>query len=110
MRTHGISKLKSDVTRRFSDPRIIEFRPRPRPGKRLPAPVVDPLCQFEIDDRRRRMHQNMAAVVVLTLLVTAGLWLFQQLKESSRVLVCIEAGRSNCQPISQTRWQSNAVE
>jgi hypothetical protein len=110
MHTHGLPKLKRDVPGRFTDPRIIEFRPRPRPGKRVPAPVVDPLLQFEIDDRRRRMQQNMAAVVVLVLLVGGGLWLFHQLKESSRMLVCIEAGRSNCQPLGPTHRQSNAVQ
>jgi hypothetical protein len=91
------------VSARFSDPRIIEFRPRP--GARKPDPVIDPLCQFEVDDRRRRMQQNFAAVVVLALLVTAGLWLFHQLRDSSRVLVCIEAGRNNCMPIGETRGE-----
>jgi hypothetical protein len=109
MRTHGFPKVKGEGAHRFSDPRIIEFRPRSPPDRRLPGPVVDPLCQFEIDDRRRRMQQNMAAVGVLVVLVAAGLWLFHQLKESSRVLVCIEAGRNNCAPIEQARRQNKDI-
>jgi hypothetical protein len=102
MRSHGFPKAKGKEARRFSDPRIIELRPRLPSRKRRKGPVVDPLCQFEIDDRRRLMQQNMAAVAVLVILVAAGLWLFQQLKESSRVLLCIEAGRNACMPIDQT--------
>jgi hypothetical protein len=102
MRTHSFSKAKGEEARRFSDPRIVELRPRSPSHKRRKSPVVDPLCQFEIDDRRRLMQQNMVAVAVLVILVAAGLWLFQQLKESSRVLLCIEAGRNACMPIDQT--------
>jgi hypothetical protein len=109
MRTQSFQKLGGNGTRRFSDPRIIEFRPRPRPGK-LTAPVIDPLRRFEIEDYRRRMQQNVAAAVVLIVLVTAGLWLFHQLKESSRVLGCLEAGRRDCMPIDQTRWPTNSIK
>ena len=77
-----LPKPSSNVVARFSDPRVIEFRPRPRGRSKKPGPVVDPLCQLEVDDRRRRMQQNLMAVVVLTILVTTGVWLFQQLKDS----------------------------
>jgi hypothetical protein len=102
MGSPSVPKPRGEVSARFSDARIIEFRPRSRVRKKS-GPVIDPLCQFEVDDRRRRMQQNFAAVVVLTLLVTAGLWLFHQLRDSSRVLVCIEAGHDNCLPIGETR-------
>jgi len=107
MPTQSISKLGGNAARRFSDPRIIEFRPRPRSGK-VVAPVIDPLRRFEIDDYRRRMQQNIAAAVVLLVLVTAGLWLFHQLRESSRVLACVEAGLRDCLPID--RWPTNRIK
>jgi hypothetical protein len=103
MGSRSLPKPSSDVVARFSDPRIIEFKPRPRGRSKKPGPVVDPLCQFEVDDRRRRMQQNLMAVLVLTFLVTAGVWLFQQLKDSSRVLACVEAGHDNCLPINAVR-------
>jgi hypothetical protein len=103
MGSPSFTKPSRDVVARFSDPRVIEFRPRPRGRSKKPLPVVDPLCQFEVDDRRRRMQQNLMAVLVLTFLVTAGLWLFQQLKDSSRVLACVEAGHDNCLPIDAMR-------
>ena len=109
MRIHSFPKAKGKEARRFSDPRIVELRPRSSSRKRLKGPIVDPLCQFEIDDRRRLMQQNMVAVAVLVILVAAGLWLFQQLKESSRVLLCIEAGRNACMPIDQTHRQNKDI-
>ena len=109
MRTQSFSKLGGNGARRFSDPRIIEFRPRQRPAKAA-APVIDPLRRFEIDDYRRRMQQNIAAAVVLFVLVVAGLWLFHQLKESSRVLACVEAGLRDCLPIDHTRWPTSRIK
>jgi hypothetical protein len=100
MGSSSLTKPSGDAVARFSDPRIIEFRPRPRGRSKKPGRVVDPLCQFEVDDRRRRMQQNLMAVLVLTFLVTVGVWLFQQLRDSSRVLACVEAGHDNCLPIN----------
>ena len=80
---------------RFSDPRIIEFKPRPRRGKKN-SPLVDPLRQFDINEYRLRMQQNLAAVAVLALILVAGLLLFHELRTSSRTLLCVEAGLKNC--------------
>jgi hypothetical protein len=41
-------------------------------------------------------------------LVVAGLWLFHQLKESSHVLACVEAGLRDCLPID--RWPTNRIK
>ena len=109
MPTQSFSKLGGNVVRRFSDPRLIEFRPRRRSIKAA-APVIDPLRRFEIDDYRRRMQQNITAAVVLVVLVAAGLWLFHQLKESSRVLACVEAGLRDCLPIDRTHWPTNRIK
>jgi hypothetical protein len=103
MASPSLPKPGGDVVARFSDSRVIEFRPRPRVGNKKPRPVIDPLHQFEVDNRRRRMQQNLLAMLVLTFLVTAGVWLFQQLRDSSRVLICIEAGHDHCLPIEEMR-------
>ena len=66
-------KSKYGITRRFDDPRIIEFKPRPRRSKRTEAPIVDPLRRFEIEEDRLRMQQNLAAAIVLLVLLAAGL-------------------------------------
>jgi hypothetical protein len=105
MHTESSTKFHGGAGRRFSDPRIIEFRPRPRSDRRAPPPLVDPIRQFEIDAAHRRMQQNLAAVVVLVLLVAGGLWLFQQLKESSRILACLEADHRDCLQLDETRWR-----
>jgi hypothetical protein len=91
---------KSNVTatRRFSDSRIIEFRPKPRPAKKKIEPLRDPLRQWDIDEYRRRMQQNLTAATVLAVILVAGLWLFHELQTSSRTLLCVEVGNYNCLP------------
>ena len=42
------------------------------------------------------MKQNLAAAVVLALLMAAGLWLVSELAANSHVLTCLEAGAPNC--------------
>jgi hypothetical protein len=63
--------------------------------------------QFELAESRLRMQQNLAATLVLIFLVSAGLWLFNELRTSSRILTCLEAGHRNCLPIDQTSLQAN---
>lgn len=87
---------RNSVSRRFADPRIVEFKPRARPGKRNNTPIRHPLEQFKIADERLRMKQNLAAAVVLALLMAAGLWLVSELAANSHVLTCLEAGAPNC--------------
>ena len=84
--------------RRFSDPRVIEFRPR-RPPPRREEPIVDPLRQADLEDQRIRMQQNLAAAVVLVALALSGLWLWHELSFSARVLECLEAGHHSCFPV-----------
>jgi hypothetical protein len=95
------AKSMDGANRRFADPHIIEFKPRSRLKRAKEAPIVDPLRQFEIEEDRLRMQQNLAAALVLILLLAAGLWIFHELKTSSRILACIEAGYRNCLPIDQ---------
>jgi hypothetical protein len=92
----GEQKSTFGAPRRFDDPRILEFKPRLRSSTRKHAPIVDPLQQFEIEDDRLRMQQNVAAFIVLVLILAAGLWLFHELRTSARALICVEVGYENC--------------
>lgn len=94
------SKSRNEAAR-YADPRIIEFKPRPRGNKPKPVPIVDPLRQHEIDDDRRRMQQNLAAAVVVILLTATGVWVMEELRTSARILACVEAGHHNCAPIDR---------
>src|SRR5215468_10022193 len=89
-----------DAARRFDDPRIIEFRSRPRHYKQARAPIIDPLRKFDAREYRLRMQQNLLAIIVLALILATGLWLFYELTAGSRLLGCIEAEHANCIPIN----------
>jgi hypothetical protein len=96
------SPWNAGAARRFDDPRIIEFKPRPRSGRRRPVPpIIDPLLQWESDEYRLRMQQNFLAITVLIIILAVGLWLFHELAMSSRTLLCVEADHANCVPIDQ---------
>ena len=84
------------AVRRFDDPRIIEFRPRPYSGRKRPPPVIDPIRSFERDEYRRRMQQNFVAIALLAVLTLAGLWLYHELRRTSNLLACIEADLPRC--------------
>jgi hypothetical protein len=92
------ARAKEGAPRRFADPRIIEFKPRPRLAKepKTAPSIIDPLRRFEMAEDRLRMQQNLAAAAVLAFLMAAGLWLFHELRTSSRALACIEAGHAYC--------------
>jgi len=95
----GLSS-NSGAARRFDDPRIIEFRSRPRQYRQARAPIIDPLRKFDAREYRLRMQQNLLAVIVLALILATGLWLYYGLTAGSRLLGCIEAEHANCIPIS----------
>jgi hypothetical protein len=52
----------------------------------LPDPVED----------RQRMRENLAALVVVVLLLVLGVWLIERLSIYSRNLACIEFGHRSC--------------
>ena len=76
--------------------RILPFKMRTSPRLRKHTPIMDPLRRLETDEDRRRMHQNLAAALVITLLLVSGMWLIQHLQTSARITVCLEAGHLNC--------------
>jgi len=98
----GLSRNAS-AARRFDDPRIIEFKPRPRRSRGSGGPIIDPLLKFETAEYRLRMQQNLLAITVLALILAAGLWLFHELTRSSRTLLCLEADHVNCAVVDQRR-------
>jgi hypothetical protein len=89
------------VTRRFDDPRIIEFRSRPRRLRHTRAPIIDPLHTFDANEYRLRMQQNLLAIIVLALILAAELWLHYELTASTRLLGCIEAEHGNCSGLNE---------
>jgi hypothetical protein len=52
------------------------------------------------DDYSYRMRTNIAAIVLVGLLIWCGYWLFNTLAEMRQVQDCILTGRTNCAPIS----------
>jgi hypothetical protein len=42
------------------------------------------------------MQQNLAAAIVIVLLITSGFWLIDHLRTSARIATCVEAGHHNC--------------
>ncbi|HEY1544222.1 MAG TPA: hypothetical protein VGG01_17625 [Xanthobacteraceae bacterium] len=52
------------------------------------------------DDYRNRMRANIAAIVLVGLLIWCGYWLFNTLAEMRKVQDCILTGRTNCAPIT----------
>ena len=95
--------LSSNIgaARRFDDPRIIEFRSRPRPYGQARAPIIDPLRKFDAREYRLRMQQNLLAIIVLALILAAGLWLYYELTAGARLLGCLEAEHANCIPLNE---------
>jgi hypothetical protein len=86
-----------------TESRVLLF---PRRGSRAPlsAPSqADDLAKFErgddTDDYRHRMKVNVAAFVVVLLLIGAGLWLAETMAELRKHEDCILSGRHNCTPV-----------
>ena len=84
--------------------RILQFKRRvtglKMAGLKTPQrPITDPLRHFEDEEDRRRMQQNLAAALVIALLIMAGFWLIDHLRESARIAACVEAGHRNCVPL-----------
>jgi hypothetical protein len=93
--------------------RVLRFEPRrgtPRPRAPLssgpfgPSPVEDmekySRVPEEGDDYRHRMRANVAAIVVVALLIWSGYWLFDTIAEMRKNQDCVLSGRTNCAPIS----------
>jgi hypothetical protein len=93
---------------------ILTFQSRRRVGllapRQLPiAPdtggveAVDDLAAFEEEDGnidyRHRMLMNVIAVVIVSVLITAGVWIADTIAAMQKAQDCALQGRQNCAPI-----------
>jgi hypothetical protein len=91
---------------------ILSFQMRRRLGMAAPrhAPItpeggeaVDDLAAFEDEDGhidyRHRMLMNVIAVVVVSVLITAGVWIADTIAAMQKAQDCALQGRQNCAPI-----------
>jgi hypothetical protein len=93
--------------------RVLRFEPRRgRPRASLP-PVAAPrhgrspvasVARYarrgdDGEDYRYRMRANLAAIVVVGLLIWCGYWLFDTLAEMRKNQDCVLSGRTNCMHI-----------
>ena len=103
--------------------RILRFEPRRKPQRGNAPPGAPPgLGQWlssapsslspveglekysrereDSEDYRNRMRANIAAILLVGVLIWCGYWLFNTLAELRKVQDCILMGRTNCAPIS----------
>ena len=52
------------------------------------------------------MQQNVAAAIIVLVLVAAGFWLIDHLRTSARIAACVEAGHRNCVPLDLSETPS----
>jgi hypothetical protein len=93
---------------------ILTFQLRRRAGAPAPryAPIapdgdgaepVDDLAAFEEEDGhidyRHRMLMNVIAVVVVSMLIIAGVWIADTITAMQKAQDCALQGRQNCAPI-----------
>ena len=91
---------------------ILSFQLRRRLGMPTPrhAPVtpdddepVDDLAAFEEEDGhidyRHRMVMNVIAVVIVSVLISAGVWIADTIAAMQKTQDCALQGRQNCAPI-----------
>jgi hypothetical protein len=64
---------------------------------------VDDLAAFEDEDGnidyRHRMLMNVFAVVIVSVLISAGVWIADTIAAMQKVQDCALQGRQNCAPI-----------
>jgi hypothetical protein len=89
---------------------ILSFQVRRRLGMPRHAPIapdddepVDDLAAFEDEDGnidyRHRMLMNVIAVVIVSVLISAGVWIADTIAAMQKVQDCALQGRQNCAPI-----------
>jgi hypothetical protein len=93
---------------------ILSFQMRRRLGMPAPRPApiapdggggepVDDLAAFEEEDRhidyRHRMIMNVIAVVIVSVLISAGVWIADTIAAMQKTQDCALQGRQNCAPI-----------
>lgn len=90
--------------------RILTFQLRRRAGRPRRGPIapdgdepIDDLAAFEEEDGhidyRQRMLMNVIAVVIVSLLISAGVWIADTIAAMQKAQDCALQGRQNCAPI-----------
>lgn len=91
---------------------ILQFQLRRRITVPLPRPIVttgdtdtpDDLAQYEQEDLhinyRHRMLMNVMAVMIVTVLIGAGVWIADIIEDMQKAQDCVMQGRQNCAPIA----------
>ncbi len=89
---------------------ILAFQLRRRVATARHAPIApdgdepaDDLAAFEEEDGhidyRHRMLMNIIAVVIVSVLITAGVWIADTIAAMQKAQDCALQGRQNCAPI-----------
>jgi hypothetical protein len=68
----------------------------PIAGARASSSREEEFEEFEEFEDRRRMQQNLAACVLVVVLIVTGAWIVERLKIYSRTLACLESGHRHC--------------
>jgi hypothetical protein len=104
----------SDANESREPGQVLKFRLRraagvPFPGRAATTPdqdtdeLIDDLAQYEQEhgeiDYRHRMLMNVIALVVVSLLVGAGVWIADTIADMEKAQDCVMQGRQNCAPI-----------
>jgi len=76
---------------------------------RIAPPDTDLHDAHALQEERRRMRQNIAAVAVVVLIVAVGGWLISQLQTASRIQACFDYGHRNCMPLNISHTGSQAA-
>jgi hypothetical protein len=75
-------------------------RPFARPVEPPPALAGDAPASGrsppDVAEDRRRMQQNLAALVAVVVLLVLGVWMIDRLKAYSRAMACLESGHRSC--------------
>jgi hypothetical protein len=91
---------------------VLQFQLRRRVSAPLPRPIVttadtdptDDLAQYEQEDLhinyRRRMLMNVMAVMIVTVLIGAGVWIADVIEDMQKAQDCVMQGRQNCAPLA----------
>jgi hypothetical protein len=91
---------------------VLQFQLRRRVPAPLPRPLVttgdtdptDDLAQYEQEDLhinyRHRMLMNVMAVMIVTVLIGAGVWIADVIEDMQKAQDCVMQGRQNCAPIA----------
>ena len=85
---------------------VVPFRPRLRHPTGQFGPLSPPAAlgtygpadaqPVDATEERRRMQQNLAAFLAVTIIVVLGGWLIDRLSSYSRTMACIEANHRKC--------------